>query len=332
MKFGAFILPTGALILAILLSLGNGAVSIPLWDVMTWRLQPELQGVLFSIRLPRVILACVVGAALSVAGASLQGLFRNPLADPALIGVSSGAALAVGITIVVFPPLSGIWGAFSLSSAAFLGGLMTTLLILRFAGSGGTFSVIVMLLAGIAFNALAGAGMGFLQFISDDSQLRALSFWSMGGLGGALWPSVLVAAAVALPACAMLLRRAHELNVLSLGEEEARHLGLESAKVQRSVILWAALAVGAAVSVSGIIGFVGLVVPHFVRLLIGPDHRTLIPFSAISGAALLAVGDTLARTVMIPAELPVGILTSLIGGPCFLWFLSYEFSRLQEVR
>jgi iron complex transport system permease protein len=302
-----------------------GAVSIPPSAILFGEWSESQQAVLFSIRLPRILLALIVGAALAVSGAAMQGLFRNPLADPGLIGISSGAALAVALVIVLAGPITGALGLYSLSIAAFIGGFITCLLIFRFAQLTGAFSITYMLLAGIAINALAGAGTGFLTYLSNDEQLRSLTFWTMGSLGGALWPGVIVAATVVIPATLILITHARQLNILLLGEQEAQHLGVDSERLKYIIILCAALAVGAAVALSGIIGFVGLVVPHLIRLTLGPDHRRLIPASALLGATLLLGADTLARTVVAPAEMPVGILTSLIGGPFFLWLLIRQY-------
>lgn len=304
-----------------------GVFTIPISGMLTGSLTEQQEMVLFSIRLPRVFLAAIVGAALAVSGAAMQGLFRNPLADPGLIGISSGAALMVAVTIVLAgPALTGVLGMYGMSLAAFVGGLLTCLLIFHFAKLTGTFSVTYMLLAGIAINALAVAGTGFLMYLSDDEQLRTLTFWTLGSLGGALWPSVIVVSTVIIPATLLLIRYARQLNILLLGEQEARHLGVDSERLKRVIVICAALAVGAAVAVSGIIGFVGLVVPHLIRLTIGPDHRLLIPASALLGAILLVAADTFARTVVAPSEMPVGILTSLIGGPFFLWLLVKQYS------
>lgn len=316
----------GVFVLTALTAACIGAVSVPVVALFDGSLNTQQEAVLFSIRLPRVLLASVVGAALAVSGAALQGLFRNPLADPGLIGIASGAALAVAVMIVWAGPLTGTLGLYGLSIAAFVGGLLACLLIFRLARQMETFSVTYMLLAGIAINALSGAGTGFLTYLSDDTQLRALTFWTMGSLGAALWPTLSVATTLVLPATLLLIRNAQKLNILLLGEDEARYLGINSEQLKRNVTICVALAVGAAVATSGIIGFVGLVVPHMIRLTIGPDHRLLIPASALLGATLLLVADTLARTVVAPAEMPVGILTSLIGGPFFLWLLVKQYA------
>lgn len=315
------------LFVAALIAASIGAVSIPLGTLLSGDLSESQEAVLSSIRFPRVLLTVIVGASLAVSGAAMQGLFRNPLADPGLIGISSGAALAVAIVIVLAGPITGALGLYSLSIAAFIGGFITCLLIFRFAKFTGTFSVTYMLLAGIAINALAGAGTGFLTYMSNDAQLRSLTFWTMGSLGGALWPAVIVAATVVIPTTILLIKNAQKLNILLLGEQEAQHLGVDSEKLKYAIIICTALSVGAAVAVSGIIGFVGLVVPHLIRLTIGPDHRLLIPASALIGAILLLAADTFARTIVSPAEIPVGILTSLIGGPFFLWLLIKQYAE-----
>lgn len=303
----------------ILLAIG-GQLGLPLREVPAHH-----EAVITAIRLPRTVLGLVVGAGLAVAGAAMQGLFRNPLADPGLIGVSSGAALAAVAVIVLgthgLAFLTTALGPFSLPLAAFAGGLVTTLVIYRLASRGGQTSVTTLLLAGIAVNALCGAGTGLLTYLADDEQLRTLTFWLMGSLGGANWTEVWSAAAlIALPLLTLPFL-ARTLNALLLGEAEAGHLGVAVQATQRLIVALAALAVGAAVAVSGVIGFVGLVVPHLLRLMLGPDHRTLLPGAALLGGSLLLLADLLARTVVTPAELPIGILTALIGGPFFLALL-----------
>jgi iron complex transport system permease protein len=281
--------------------------------------------ILFDIRLPRLALGLLVGAALATSGACLQGLFRNPLADPGIIGVSAGATLAAIIAIVLgnslFAPLEAILGSYLLPVFAFLGSLFTTILLYVIATSQGQTSVATMLLAGIALAAILGAGAGLLTYISDDQQLRDLTFWSMGGLGGATWGKVLTC----LPFIAISLVAipffAKGLNALLLGDHQARHMGIPVQRLKRFLVVCIALAVGAAVSVSGTIGFVGIIVPHVLRLVIGPDHRFLLPASALLGAILLIVADMVARTIAAPAELPIGIIMSAIGGPFFLWLL-----------
>lgn len=304
-----------------ILSAGIGAVAIPWQAIITGELSELQHTVLMSIRLPRIALGGLVGGALGVSGAAMQGLFRNPMADPGLIGVSSGAALSVGLLIVFGGSAPGLLGLYGQSAAAFTGGLITAFIIIQVARTAGNFNVTVMLLVGLAINLIVGAATSYLTFISDDNQLRALTFWTMGSLSGALWPPVIVMATVAIPATLVLLRYAGKLNILTLGDSEARHLGVDTDTLKFMVIAASAFAVGAAIAVSGLIGFIGLLIPHLARLLVGADQRKVFPCSALMGALLLIGADTLSRLVLFPAELPVGILTSLVGGPFFLWLL-----------
>ncbi|MDN6297189.1 MAG: iron ABC transporter permease [Halomonas sp.] len=283
----------------------------------------HLDTIITSIRLPRAILGMLVGAALAASGAAIQGLFRNPLADPGLIGVSGGAALAAVSVIVLggttLGPLIAWMGPYSLMLAAFAGGFVTTLLVARIATSrsGGT-STSTLLLGGIAINIITGSGVGLFTYMADDAQLRTLTFWSMGSLGGAMWEVVLAAGSLIVLALVLLPRLARPLNALLLGESEARHLGIDVNRVKYRVMLLSALAVGAAVAAAGMVGFVGLIVPHLVRMTLGPDHRYLLPASALLGGLFLVVADMLARSLIAPAELPIGLLTSMIGGPFFI--------------
>jgi iron complex transport system permease protein len=323
------------LALALLLSLALGPVSLPWLDTLkaTFRVfgapiggaeldQAEL--IIGQIRMPRTLLGLAVGAVLALSGVAMQGLFRNPLADPGLVGVSSGAALGAAMAIVGGAWLGGLPDAFApylLSVSAFGGGLVVTALVYRLGSRNGQTSVSTMLLAGIALTALAGAVIGLFTYLADDATLRTLTFWNLGSLNGAsysrLWPLLVVTIAVGL----WLPKRAKALNALLLGESEARHLGFEVERVKRELVFCTALGVGAAVAAAGMIGFIGLVVPHLVRLLVGPDHRVLLPASALAGAALLLFADVLARMVLAPAELPIGIVTALIGAPFFLYLL-----------
>ncbi|WP_328728613.1 FecCD family ABC transporter permease [Falsiroseomonas algicola] len=281
--------------------------------------------VLGVIRAPRVLLAALVGAGLGAAGAAMQGLFRNPLADPALIGVSSGAALAAVAAIVlggtVFGAAAGLLGLWLLPLAAFLGGLGATLLMARLGSIGGVASVATLLLAGVAVNALAGALTGLLIFMADDRQVRDITFWTLGSLAGARWQHLpVILLLVGLPSL-VLCALARPLNALLLGEAEAYHLGVPVESLKRLAIILAAIAVAAGVAFTGLIGFVGLVVPHLVRLAFGSDHRIVLPGAALLGAALLVLADLAARSLAAPAELPVGVVTALIGAPFFLWLL-----------
>lgn len=281
--------------------------------------------VLFDIRLPRTLLGVFVGAALAVAGATMQSLFRNPLADPGLIGVSAGAALAAVATIALGHSVMGFWvttfGLFALPLAAFFGGLVTTTILVALASRDGSTNVAVLLLAGVAIAALAMSGIGFISYLSDDRQLRDITLWQMGSLSGASWHKVWAVLPFAATAFgfASLLRQ--PLNGLLLGESEAFHLGIDVERAKRLAITMTALAVGAAVAVAGVIGFVGLVVPHLVRLLAGPDNRIVLPASAILGATLLVFADVIARMIISPAELPIGIVMAAIGAPIFLHLL-----------
>ncbi|WP_178116420.1 FecCD family ABC transporter permease [Pseudomonas brassicae] len=321
--------------MAVWLSLALGPVSLPLLDTLRAGLRLlgvpiQAQGleqaelILGQIRLPRTLLGLVVGAVLALSGVAMQGLFRNPLADPGLVGVSSGAALGAAVAIVGGSWVGGIPDALApylLSLCAFLGGLGVTALVYRLGRRDGQTSVATMLLAGIALTALAGSAVGLFTYLADDATLRTLTFWNLGSLNGAsyqrLWPLLLVAVVVAL----WLPRRAHALNALLLGESEARHLGIEVERLKRELVFCTALGVGAAVAAAGLIGFIGLVVPHLVRLLAGPDHRVLLPASLLAGASLLLFADLIARLALAPAELPIGIVTAFIGAPFFLFLL-----------
>ncbi|WP_421996760.1 FecCD family ABC transporter permease [Reyranella sp.] len=287
--------------------------------------------VLYAIRAPRVLAAFAVGAALAAGGGALQSLFRNPLADPGLLGVSSGAALAAVSVIVLgervmhlVPPHLRPW---LLPLAAFAGGLAATLVVYRLAARQGITLIGTLLLAGIAINALAAAGIGLLVFIADDQQLRTLIFWTMGGFGGVTWVAIVPSLLVLALAVPILLPSAHLLDALALGEREAGHVGVDVERLKRRLVTQVALAVGAGVAISGTVGFVGLVAPHIVRLLLGPAHRTLLPAAALFGGAFLVLADALARTLVAPAEMPIGVLTALVGGPFFLWLLAGRAAR-----
>ena len=326
----------GALcLLTIWLSLALGPVSLPLFDTLRAALRlmgVPIQGqgleqaelILGQIRLPRTLLGLAVGGVLALSGVAMQGLFRNPLADPALVGVSSGASLGAAIAIVGGVALGGLpefLGPYLLSFCAFVGGLAVTALVYRVGRRNGQTHVGVMLLAGIALTALAGSIVGFFTYLADDATLRTLTFWNLGSLNGAsyarLWPLLVVTAGVAL----WLPRRAKALNALLLGESEAGHLGINVEGLKRELVLCTALGVGAAVAAAGMISFVGLVVPHLVRLLAGPDHRVLLPASVLAGATLLLFADLIARLALAPAELPIGIVTAFLGAPFFLYLL-----------
>ncbi len=310
----------GFLPISISIAAGVGAYQILPWRIPQILLfREEGFAVLTYVRFPRVVLSAVVGAMLAISGATLQGIFRNPLADPGLIGVTAGAGLGATLWIVLIG--SGALGVWGLPFAAFACGMLVTIGVWKIAASQGSVSTVTLLLAGIALNSFAGAGIGIMTFLADDEQLRSLTFWLLGGFGGATWPVVFITLPIAVIGMFVLLRLAAALNAMSLGESEAYHLGVSTESLKRWAIFGVALIVGAAVSAAGGIGFVGLVVPHLIRLIGGADHRYVLPGSAVGGAILLVLADLLARTVVVPAELPVGIVTALIGGPFFLWLL-----------
>jgi len=320
----------GLLAVCSLASLQVGATDITLTTLLGKLATGETLGrmervVLLDIRLPRLALGALVGAALAVSGAAMQGLFRNPLADPGIVGVGAGAGLGA-ILAIVLGALLPAWAVGTVGNqlvpvAAFLGGWGSTILLYRVSTRGGRTSVATMLLAGIALGALAGALSGILVYIADDTQLRDLTFWGLGSLAGASWAKVLAAGpliALSLGAALMLGRG---LNGLALGEATAAHIGIDVQRMKNIAILAVAGATGAAVAVSGGIGFIGIVVPHLLRLASGPDHRALLLNSALLGASLLILADVIARVVIAPAELPIGIVTAVLGAPVFLWIL-----------
>jgi iron complex transport system permease protein len=284
----------------------------------------QYRATVLDIRLPRVLLALLIGAALAQAGAAMQGIFRNPLAEPGLVGISSGAALAAVAVIVLLQP-AGLFewmpAHVVLPVATFAGGAAATALVLRLALVDGHTRVATLLLAGLALNAIAGAGIGFFSHIASDTALRSVTFWMFGSLGRAGWEEIAIAAPLLAAPLLLIPRDAQALNALLLGEAEAGHLGVDVERLKRRLTLLVVMAAGAAVALAGIIAFVGLLVPHLVRLAFGPDHRGLLVLSALSGALLLSLADTAARVVMAPIELPIGILTALVGGPFFLALL-----------
>jgi iron complex transport system permease protein len=320
----------------IFLSVDKGAVEISLAQCLAiigrsiglhlpWAFNAQQEATLINIRLPRVLLGVLVGAGLGVSGSAMQGLFRNPLADPSLVGISSGAALAATVFIIIGDAVSlrlpSVLSLFAFPLAAFIGGLATTVVVYRLATIAGQTVVATLLLAGIAINALAQAFSGLLTFFATDTQIRSITFWRLGSLGGATWYSVAACAPFIILPIAIFPRLSRGLNALLLGESEAGHLGVNIERLKKLTVVLVALTVGAAVAVTGLISFVGLVVPHLLRLLIGPDHRQLLPGSALLGASLLLGADLIARTVVAPAELPIGVLTAITGAPFFLWLL-----------
>jgi iron complex transport system permease protein len=323
-KSGKFVGLGVLLVASFVAGLSQGAVSIPLLGLVNGS-ATELEKIVFAeIRVPRVFLAGFVGASLALSGAVLQGLFRNPLADPGLIGVSSGAAVGAISMIVLGAALSiPDWAeAYVMPLAAMSGAMAVTFLLYSFANYFGRFSVVTILLVGIALNAMAGVVIGLFQYVSDDAQLRTLVFWLMGSFSRAQWASVLPAIGVMVGASLVLLRQVKNLDRLQLGESEAYYLGVDVPRAKRHMILCSAAAVGAGVSLTGIIGFVGLVVPHLARLFLGSSHRLTLAGSVLIGASLMILADLLARTVMVPEELPVSLVTNAIGAPFFLWLIA----------
>ncbi len=319
---------------ALVLSLGTGAMSLEPSVILFilqaktlgfWALPdtvtPIQEAVVWNIRLPRVMMGLGVGAVMGICGTAMQGLFRNQLADPSIVGISSGAALFASASIVLGSAWAGThWAGISLLSvASFIGALVSTLFIFSISKSKRGMSVGTMLLAGIAINAIAGACMGLFSFIADEAQLRSLTFWTLGSLGGSNWPQALLIIGVTIVTTIGISVLHKPLNALALGEQEMQFLGLSNERLKWQVIILTALAIGVSVAFCGMIGFVGLVVPHILRFFVGADHRWLLPASALGGAILLVAADTLSRTVIAPAELPIGILTALLGAPLFLW-------------
>ncbi|OXR47940.1 iron ABC transporter [Pusillimonas sp. T2] len=313
---------TGAvLILVMMASLSGGAFDIPLARVgalitgaSSGSASVEVR-ILFELRLPRVLLSAIVGAALAASGVLMQALFRNPLAEPGLVGVSSGAALGAVIAIVLFPA-----GAMLVGVSAFLGSLLATSL--AYVVGSRQPGIAGLLLAGIAINTVAGSLIGLFTYMADDTQLRDLTFWSMGSLAAAQWSTVAWLVPWVLVLLVVAGMQWRMLNALLLGHQEAMHLGYQQETLRRRLIVLTALVVGPLVAVTGGIGFIGLVVPHLVRMLVGANHRVLLPMSMLVGAVFLAAADWWSRVIVAPAELPIGLVTSLVGGPFFFWLLS----------
>lgn len=323
-----------ALCIAALFSLTAGASDASVLSVLRVLTSGGAEGadafrrdhlIIVEIRLPRIVMGMLIGAGLAVSGAVMQGLFRNPLADPGLVGVSAGASLGAVSMIVLggtlLAPVIAMLGVYALPLAAFLGGLCSTFLLYRVATRRGRTSVATMLLAGIALAALAGAATGGLIYLADDRQLRDLTFWSLGSLAGSTWAKIGAAGPIIAAVLVVSPLLARGLNAMALGEAAAGHLGIQVQRIKNIAIVTVAAATGATVAVAGGIGFIGIVVPHMLRLGIGPDHRYLLPASALLGATLLLLADAVSRTIVAPAELPIGIITALFGAPFFLWIL-----------
>jgi len=313
-----------------------GALSISLsevWQMILFKIgitntaayEEQKALVFWIIRLPRICLAVLVGAGLGIAGASLQGLFRNPVADSTLIGVTSGASLFAVFVLMLNVKYLGIvnevGGAYAISLVSFIGAALTTMLVYQLSKVTGEGGVNTMLLCGIAINAFVGSITGLMTYMATDEQLRSITFWNLGSLGGANWTSVIAVAPFVLCSVIFMPYLSKALNLLVLGDSQAAALGVNMVVLKRQVVILATMGVGSSVAVAGTIGFVGLVVPHIVRTTFGPDHKTLLIGSALGGAIVLTLADTISRTIVAPSELPIGILTALLGTPFFLYIL-----------
>jgi iron complex transport system permease protein len=323
------------LVVAIVLSAGTGAVYLSFREISaliahkafgSGIVNPVHEGLFFQIRLPRTILCLFVGAALSVSGALMQSLFRNPIVEPGLVGTSAGSALGAALFIVLgsnsfFSHLS-FMGELLMPVCAFLGGLVATVIVYYFSASLNRVNISVMILAGIAVNAIANGATGFLAYIARDPQARSITFWNLGSFAGANWTAVAFAGASTIVGFFLSLRFAKSLNALQLGDTEAGYLGVNTERLKISIILINTLLVSIATSLVGIIAFVGLIIPHLLRLMKGSDNRYLIIGSALLGAIVLCITDMVCRVVIAPAEMPIGIITAFIGAPVFLWLLN----------
>jgi iron complex transport system permease protein len=310
------------------LSLSSGAIG---WDwkmpivwmlpeSMTQDVQPLHLTVMTQIRLPRLVLAILVGAVLASAGAATQALCRNPLADPSLMGVTGGAAVGAVSVIALSAQVSFIHEAM-VAPAAFIGAFAVTGLIYKISNSHGQIQITTLLLAGVAINAMAMAVIGLFSFFADDSALRLMTYWQMGSMGGASWSTLQYGAPLILVSIYALFIRRKKINALMLGELEARHLGVNVKRLKSEIVFIVALGVGGAVAMSGMIGFVGLLVPHIARLLVGPDLRRMLPLSMLLGCLVLLLADWISRLIVAPSELPIGIVTALFGSPFFVYQL-----------
>ena len=317
-------------------SLEVGAVDITYEQICKWSVNAILhhtpdqsestyRGVFFQIRLPRTLLCILVGMTLSVSGALMQSVFRNPIVEPGLVGTSAGAAFGAAFVFVfgniAFFNRAGLSGDILLPLCAFAGGWCATMLVYKLSSSFGKVSMSTMLLAGMSVNALASAGTGFLSYIARDPQARSITFWNLGTFAGADWRAVIVVSFVSIPVLLVILRYARHLNMLQLGDIEAQFLGVDIEKVKRRLIFLNTLMVAAATSMVGVIAFIGLLVPHLLRLLRGSDNRYLMTASALMGGIVMIIADMVSRVIIAPAEMPIGIISAFIGAPLFLWML-----------
>lgn len=330
LKASLFTVLTLALVFALIASAGTGQLAIAPLEVLGTLLKqinidwlpaaahPQGEATLTAIRLPRVAMAALVGAGLAVSGLLMQAVFANPLAEPGVIGISSGAAVGAGLAIALGLNFFGEW---TVAAFAFLAGLATTLTVYGMSRRGGRTEIVTLVLTGIAVNAVAGAGVAFLTFFSDSQSREQIVFWQLGSLAGSRWSQTLLLAPVLAATFTVALLASRNLDLLALGERNARLLGVRVEGLRLTVIFTVALMTGAAVAFTGIIAFVGLVVPHLMRLLLGPAHRPLVIASALGGALLLTLADLAARTLAAGADMPIGMLTALVGGPFFFWLL-----------
>lgn len=334
-KIGVLLTLSVVLGVVCVLSAGLGAYRIPpdrvaaslaqKVGIQAGALPGELaESVLWNIRLPRVVLAALVGAALACAGAAMQGIFANPLAEPGIVGVSSGAALGAVLAIVSGFEALGSW---SLTAAAFAGGLVAVLAAYLASSSQGRTEIVTLILTGVGINALIGSLIGLALFFSTDAQLRSITFWTLGSMAQATWPKVAAIAPAAGVGISLAILQSSRLDLLALGERSARQLGVDVQRLRAGMLFVVALITASAVAVSGIIVFVGLIVPHLVRMALGPAHRMLMMASTLAGACLMVLADLIARTVAVPAELPLGVLTALAGSPAFFWLLRKTRAR-----
>lgn len=325
-----FIALWAALIISFLVSAGTGQLAIPPLEVLGSLLErvgitvlpgpehPAGDQTLWVIRFPRVVLAALVGAGLAISGLLMQAIFGNPLAEPGVIGISAGAAVGAGISIVFGLTVAGSW---TTAALAFIAGLIATLVVYMMSRAGGKTEVVTLVLTGIAVNAIAGAAIALLTFLGDTQAREQIVFWQLGSLAGSSWEQNSVVAPVIIVGLVASLFVARKLDLLALGERNARHLGVNVEGLRLGVIVLVALIVGASVAFAGIISFVGLVIPHLMRMILGPAHRPLVWASAVGGALLLTLADLAARTLVPMADLPIGMLTALVGGPFFFWLL-----------
>lgn len=328
-------------VITLLMAIAFGAVSLSLSDMLSSLKNffsgkdpaTIYEGVFLQLRLPRVLLCAVTGAILSVSGVLMQGLFRNPIVEPGLAGTSAGAAFGASVIFVLAPKMSpelkSITGPFLVPLFAFGGGLIATWLVYSLSKSFGRVSIMSLLLVGIAINAIALSGTGFMSYIARDPQARSITFWNLGTFSGASWLQVFIVGAVAAVIFIISLRYSKQLNALLLGEEEATYLGVDTAKLRTRILMVNTAMVSVATAFVGVIGFMGLIVPHILRLLIGGDNKRLLPASMIAGALLLTWADMGARLLLAPAEMPIGIITSLVGAPVFIILLK-QFNILNQ--